>query len=99
MTKRYAHLRHGQRVKSNGDVTNAGCAGCEIRMAGSEILRIPCLGSRILHPAMFTRQSTMLSYGSPISSPRVRGSVMTQNPPFPSPDELKAKLSEFMTTH
>src|ERR1044072_4720326 len=24
---------------------------------------------------------------------------MTQNPPFPSPDELKAKLSEFMKTN
>ena len=24
---------------------------------------------------------------------------MTQNPPFPSPEELKAKLSEFMKTN
>jgi ATP-dependent Clp protease ATP-binding subunit ClpX len=37
---------------------------------------------------MFTLDLPMLSYPS-----------MTQNPPFPSPEELKAKLSEFMKTN
>src|SRR3954462_10463795 len=47
----------------------------------------------------FTRDSTMLSYGSPNRPRGCRGQPMTQNPPFPSPEELKAKLSEFMKTN
>src|SRR5437588_624630 len=49
--------------------------------------------------AMFTRDSTMLSYGSPNRARARAEPAMTQNPPFPSPEELKAKLSEFMKTN
>lgn len=41
----------------------------------------------------------MLSYGSPNRPCGCPGSTMSQNPPFPSPEELKAKLSEFMKTN
>src|SRR6187401_423112 len=44
--------------------------------------------SRNPHPDPFTLELPMLGYRP-----------MTQNPPFPSPEELKAKLSEFMKTN
>src|SRR3712207_3804872 len=54
----------------------------------------------------FTPEGRVLSSPSLYSAARTRrytrGAIhflMDQNPPFPSPDELKSKLSEFMKTN
>src|SRR4029453_3152427 len=58
--------------------------------------RIPRLRSRSRQD--FTWRTGMLS-SSAVCAFRTRPDSMNQNPPFPTPEELQAKLSEFMKSN